>query len=465
MKAKVTRGGGFRGVLNYVFDVGKRATGDKHPEWVGGTLSDGSVRDLSGQFAVARHLRPDIKRPVWHASLALPEGERLESERWHEVARDFMAEMGFPEDTAWVAVRHSDTKHDHIHIIASRVSLGGKVWHGKWEAREAIEATQTLEKRHGLTLTPGLGEPDAENKKRPRAERRVPSYKESNMATNAGKVPPRIRLQQMLDEAMHGNPTVVELADRLTAAGVGVRANVASTGKMNGFSFELDGIPFKGSDLGKRYTFGGLQKAGVSYEQDRDRAGLARYANANRDAAAEVEAEREWLEAQIALDELMAAKQREIGAFVEQQALEDEARQRLEQAQIWGATPGGLPPDDALSGAGLYERYGVTMWLAPGAVTVQPDQQTKTPKQIAAALYLQCRDHALHEGWAAIEFFGVSAAARAEIERMAEADGWSDRIQFREDAVADSDLDTAMQDDSTRPERTPVSGPKPGGPR
>jgi len=161
--------------------------------------------------------------------------------------------------------------------------------------------------------------------------------------------------------------------------------------------------------------------------------------DARRAAEEAAEAEQAWLALKADRDELMAAKQREIGAFVEQQALEDEARQRLEQAQIWGATPGGLPPDDALSGAGLYERYGVTMWLAPGAVTVQPDQQTKTPKQIAAALYLQCRDHALHEGWAAIEFFGVSAAARAEIERMAEADGWSDRIQFREDDPPDLD--------------------------
>ncbi|WP_373871740.1 relaxase/mobilization nuclease domain-containing protein [Aeromonas caviae] len=36
-----------------------------------------------------------------------------------------------------MAVRHQDTDKDHIHIVASRVGLDGKVWLGQWEARRA----------------------------------------------------------------------------------------------------------------------------------------------------------------------------------------------------------------------------------------------------------------------------------------------------------------------------------------
>jgi hypothetical protein len=39
MKAKVSRGGGFRGALNYVFDVGKEATHTKNAERVGGNMA------------------------------------------------------------------------------------------------------------------------------------------------------------------------------------------------------------------------------------------------------------------------------------------------------------------------------------------------------------------------------------------------------------------------------------------
>ncbi len=270
MKAKVSRGGGFRGALNYVFDVGKEATHTKNAERVGGNMAGNDPRELSREFSAVRQLRPDIGKPVWHCSLSLPPGERLSAEKWEAVTADFMQRMGFDQtNTPWVAVRHQDTDKDHIHIVASRVGLDGKVWLGQWEARRAIEATQELEHTHGLTLTPGLG--DA------RAERRKLTDKEINMAVRTGDEPPRQRLQRLLDEAVKDKPTAPELADRLYAAGVGVRANLASTGRMNGFSFEVAGVPFKGSDLGKGYTWAGLQKSGVTYDEARDRAGLERF--------------------------------------------------------------------------------------------------------------------------------------------------------------------------------------------
>lgn len=270
MKAKVSRGGGFRGALDYVFDAGKKATGKKKAERVAGNMAGNDPTELSREFAAVRRLRPDIARPVWHCSLSLPPDERLDSQKWEAVAADFMERMGFDKDnTPWVAVRHQDTDKDHIHIVASRVGLDGKVWLGQWEARRVIEATQELEHTHGLTLTPGLG--DA------RAEKRALSDREINMAMRTGEEPPRQRLQRLIDEALKDKPTALELAERLQAAGVGVRANMASTGRMNGFSFEDGGVPFKGSDLGKGYTWAGLQKAGVTYDEARDRAGLERF--------------------------------------------------------------------------------------------------------------------------------------------------------------------------------------------
>lgn len=278
MKAKVSRGGGFRGALNYVFDLGKEATHTKNAERVGGNMAGSDPRELSREFSAVRQLRPDIGKPVWHCSLSLPPGERLSAEKWEAVAADFMQRMGFDQtNTPWVAVRHQDTDKDHIHIVASRVGLDGKVWLGQWEARRAIEATQELEHTHGLTLTPGLG--DA------RAERRKLTDKEINMAVRTGEEPPRQRLQRLLDEAVKDKPTAPELAERLQAAGVSVRANLASTGRMNGFSFEVAGVPFKGSDLGKGYTWAGLQKAGVTYDEATDRAGLGRFKSAIADSA------------------------------------------------------------------------------------------------------------------------------------------------------------------------------------
>lgn len=268
MKPKVTRGRGFRGALDYAFDEGAKATGDKNAELVGGTMSGTDPRMLAAEFGHTRRLRKDVTRPVWHCSLALPAGDRLSSQRWEDVAADFMQRMGFPPDTQWVAVRHQDTDYDHIHIIASRVSLSGQVWYGQHEAFKAIAVAQELEREHGLTITQGLyGEA------KPIASL---TQAEVEMSLASGREPPKQVLQRLVAAAAAGKPTVVEFADRLAAVGVSVLPNLASTGRLAGFSFEYQGIAFKGSKLGKAYGWPSLQKMGVTYVEDRDCAQLER---------------------------------------------------------------------------------------------------------------------------------------------------------------------------------------------
>lgn len=255
MVPKISRGQGFRGALNYILDEGRKATGEKRPELLAGNLEGHDARTLAAEFAAVRQLRPDVTRPVWHCSLSLPEGERLTPAQWQAVAGGYLQEMGFSDKTPFVVVRHQDTAHDHVHIVASRVDLNGQVWGGQWEARRAITACKTLERRHGLTLTPGLGEA--------RAERKAPTSAETRRAERIDGQTPRVRLQGMIDAALHDRPDLDTFTARLTAQGVEVRANVARTGRMNGFSFALDGVAFKGSDLGKAYSWQGLQTRGL----------------------------------------------------------------------------------------------------------------------------------------------------------------------------------------------------------
>lgn len=266
MKAKVGRGDGFRGVLDYALNSEKR------PEIIGGTIAGLNARQLAAEFGYVRKLRPDAKRPVWHCSLSLPPGDHLTGERWNDVAGDFLKEMGFSESTPWVAIRHRDTDKDHIHLVVSRIDLDGSLWHGKWEARTAIEATQELEKRHGLRLTPGLDNSSG---------RKQLKKGEIEMALRKEEQPPKLKLQNIIDEALsNGDLTAVKFAETLALSGVEVKANLASTGTFNGFSYAIDGIAFKGSKLGKAYSWKQLEERGVKYEQDRDYQGLSRFAAA-----------------------------------------------------------------------------------------------------------------------------------------------------------------------------------------
>ncbi|MEM9272351.1 MAG: relaxase/mobilization nuclease domain-containing protein [Cyanobacteria bacterium P01_F01_bin.143] len=266
MKAKITKGKNFKTIINYVFSPGEKNKKDR-ADWIGGTLSSDNAQGLIKDFDTVQRLRPHIEKPSWHCSLTLPEGEYLSDGEWEDIVSDFMEKMEFSKLTPYTIVRHNDTEFDHVHVIASRVPMTGPVWTGRNDVYRAIAATQELEKEYNLTQTPGY-------KKRESARE---TYRERKKAERTGVTPPRIQLQELIDSAVVDKPTAPQFAQRLEDKGVIVRANLASTGKMNGFSFELDGLAFKGSSLGKAYSWSGLQKRGITYEPDTDAAGLERY--------------------------------------------------------------------------------------------------------------------------------------------------------------------------------------------
>lgn len=264
MKAKISRGGGFRGVLNYILDKGEA-------EIVGGNMSGQTPQELTREFGITKALRPDCKNPVWHCSLSAPRGERLSREKWYELGADFMIEMGMdPANFLYSSGRHSDTDYDHIHIVASRIGLDGQLWHGQNDVFKAIKATQKLEQRHGLTLTPGL---DLGVKK----ERKSLTHGELNMAIRTEVKPPRMVCQEAIDAVLQseGVMSAPEFIERLEALGVRAVPNIASTGTLNGFSFEAEGVAFTGSKLGDLYKWAKLQQRGIEYVKDRDFAALA----------------------------------------------------------------------------------------------------------------------------------------------------------------------------------------------
>ena len=291
MKANVSRGGGFLGVLQYVLDEGPKAENTKKAKLVGGNMSGRSAGELAAEFGQTRKLRPSCKRPVWHCSLALPEGETLTAQQWDKVARAFLRKMKIdPDKHQHVVVRHRDTGHDHVHLVATRIGLDSELWLGKFEQLNAIEATQELEREFGLTVTPGLEELQQDGKrKRRRKPKQAITRGEIQMAARTGETPTRVALQQVIDDALAGEPVgVFAFIDTLAAAGVNVRPNVQKTGRVSGISFEMGGVAFKGSQLGKAYSWGNLIKRGLVYEQAKDGADLKRYAAGNQAQRGEV---------------------------------------------------------------------------------------------------------------------------------------------------------------------------------
>lgn len=257
---KIKRGKSFAGVVRYVLQSGAHHKSD--PTVIGGNMLSDSAVELIAEFDSTKHLRPDVQKTVWHNSLRLPNGESLTDEKWSSIADDYMKRMGFSDTHLRCYVLHDDDGQ-HIHIIASRIDIaGGKLYLGRNENLISTRIISELEIAHGLTVTKTAPSIAPKQPKRKRISRN-----EQMLSARTDAPSPKQALQQILDKSLADKPDLLTFIKRLADSEVGWTANVASTGQMNGFSFEYAGIAFKASQLGKSYSWANLQKQ-LNYNPD-----------------------------------------------------------------------------------------------------------------------------------------------------------------------------------------------------
>ena len=248
---KIKRGKQFAGVVLYSLK-----SGSHHkitPYIIGGNMTGSTAAELISEFEGTRLLRPGVAKPGWHNSLRLPKGETLSVRQWAAFADDYMTRMGFTETHLRCYIMHDDSDGQHIHIIANRINMvGGKLYLGKNENLISTRIISELEKVHKLTQTTSAISSHSQ-------EKRKPSRNELMMAERTTTPCPRFTLQSLIDNALTGRPDLLTFIAMLEKVDVSCKPNIASTGKMNGFSFQYQGIAFKASQLGKKYGWSSLQ--------------------------------------------------------------------------------------------------------------------------------------------------------------------------------------------------------------
>lgn len=272
MIAKITRGTRAGDIAAYLHGPGKTAMHTYRDrdgaEQVGGIVIGGTLAmrgDTTGRWAAelreAAASRPDITKPIWQVSLrCAPEDRALTDAEWRDAATAFMTRMGL-EDRPWVVVRHAD---DHVHLVASRVSDTGQVWHGRQDYRQAQTACAELEEAYGLQVAP---------RETTRVSRRAADHQitrgERHQALRTQVPPERVELATVVRacaaRAKGGGTQGFEA--ELEKAGVVFEANRASTGRMSGYKFGTGRVDeagqrvwFKASQLDKTLAWSKLSQ-------------------------------------------------------------------------------------------------------------------------------------------------------------------------------------------------------------
>ncbi|SDF02342.1 Relaxase/Mobilisation nuclease domain-containing protein [Pricia antarctica] len=151
-----------RGTLNYVFGKeGMRILG------YGNTFSQGISPKFFGSVLHFQGQRNATNNRYAHISLNLPHGEHLDDGTFLKISKEYMDNMGYGEQP-YVVVRHTDTKHEHVHIVTTNVKEDGKVLGIFNSYRRNIATHQHLEKKYGLAPSPSP---------KTKQERQLPLYR------------------------------------------------------------------------------------------------------------------------------------------------------------------------------------------------------------------------------------------------------------------------------------------------
>jgi len=255
MIAKIIKGKDFYGVLAY--NDQKVGQGSAHV--VDANIGLGSTVENTNTFNAVRALRPNLRKAVLHVSLNLPYQDTLSDKEFANLGHDYLKGMGF-DDNQYIIYRHHDQKHQHIHIIASRVSYSGKVVSDAKDLFRSKNILRKLEGDYKLTQLDGT----IVKKESPISQQEI------EKALRTGNAPIRYILLDKVKHAIHKSENTQGFIEKLHAQNVRPKFNVSrTTGRVSGISFEFEGIIYKGSTLGRGYSWNAIIKH-IDYEQDRD---------------------------------------------------------------------------------------------------------------------------------------------------------------------------------------------------
>ena len=131
MIAKIKTRADFGGIVNYANDQKNKKKSAKLLAHEG--VCAISNKTIADSFQIQASMRPKVKSPVKHVSLAFSPQDTIHfpnDEKGNalmvEIAKKWMEQMGI-RNTQYIIARHHDTEHPHCHIVFNRIGNDGNL--------------------------------------------------------------------------------------------------------------------------------------------------------------------------------------------------------------------------------------------------------------------------------------------------------------------------------------------------
>jgi hypothetical protein len=216
----------------------------KMERMVGRNMVDGDTpADILREFeAVNQHnYRCKNKYLRFEIGIAPQDAAKLKPEDMTRIAYEFARRMGL-ENHQWIACTHKDTGKPHIHLIANRIGVDGKVFDTTFISNRSARIAEEKSREMGLTI--------ANEVHRQKTHQEAHADPERQQAKE--------RLQQIAYSELKGNTTLAGFLCGLERRGVGIEPATNKQGNIYGIRFSYEGHTFKASEIGREFGYHSL---------------------------------------------------------------------------------------------------------------------------------------------------------------------------------------------------------------
>ena len=274
MIGKITKGSEFAGLTQYIL-------GKETAQLLCTNLAGSTPQEFWQQLETTKLLNADVLYPVCHASIsfAIEDTAKLNNDILLTVADTARKGMNI-DNSLYFAATHSDRKHFHLHIAASRIDIEGNCV-SDWRNFYHLEKTlRTLEEKLELKkvncsweverTAPSTGQERRKRREKEEWEKGLrqtppePSAVEKTQNAIARHIAPEKNLSQLFADLKNHN--------------IFPRFALNSSGQILGISYLTDGVAVKGSKLGRNKgacTLAGLTRRGIIIDLEPDRESIS----------------------------------------------------------------------------------------------------------------------------------------------------------------------------------------------
>ena len=226
-------------------------------------LREGKMEDIVGRNMIESNDPADILREFemvnqhnyrcknkylrFEIGIAPQDRNKLRPGDMGRIAYMFAHKMGL-HNHQWLACTHKDTGKPHIHLIANRIGVDGKVFDTTFLGNRSARIAEEISREMGLTIAN-----DVRREKQLQGQHR-------DEYTNPVRQQSKERLQQIAYSELRSNKTLKGFLYGLEHRGVDIEPAKNKQGKTYGIRFSYDGHTFKASEIGREFGFHSLAK-------------------------------------------------------------------------------------------------------------------------------------------------------------------------------------------------------------